>query len=141
MSSNLQHGARGAIPALDEPGLAAFLAGQPDVQVAYLFGSLANGRARPSSDVDIAILLADASDILAVAERRIRLMAAVEPFAKGDVDIVILNRASSVLQHEVLRTRHVIYERTQRVRVDFEVLAGKFYANEQYYRLQFLRID
>ena len=134
MSSHLQYGARGAMPALDEPGLAAFLACQLDVKVAYLFGSLANGRARLGSDVDIAILLADATDILAVAERRLRLMTAVEQFAKGDVDVVILNRASPLLQHEVLRTRHVIYERTQKARVDFEVLAGKIYADEQYHR-------
>src|SRR5207302_4717121 len=85
--------------------------------------------ARAGSDVDIAILLAAASDILAVAERRLRLMAAVERFATGDVDVVILNHASPVLQHEVLRTRHVIYERTQTARVDFEVRAGKIYAD------------
>src|SRR5436305_31525 len=121
MTSHFPHKPGRVVPALDEPALAACLADQPDVQVAYLFGSLATGRARPGSDVDIAILLADASDSLAVFERRLRLMETAERFAKGDVDLVILNHASPVLQHEVLRTRHVIYERTQRARVDFEV--------------------
>lgn len=58
-------GVPGAMPKLDEPALAAFLKTQPDVMVAYLFGSLAQRRAKPGSDVDIAILLADALDVLA----------------------------------------------------------------------------
>ena len=125
---------RGAIPIFDESALAAFLASQPDILVAYLFGSLAQGRARPGSDVDVAILLTDASDVLAVADRRLSLMATAERFATGDVDVVILNNASSVLQHEVLRTRHVIYQRSRNARVDFEVRAGKIYADEQWHR-------
>jgi predicted nucleotidyltransferase len=124
----------GVSPQLDEPALAAFLAAQPDVVVAYLFGSLAQGRATPLSDVDIAILLADAPDILAVADRRLQLIGAVEPFVRGDVDVVILNNASSVLQHEVLRNRHVIYERSRMARIDFEVRPGKIYADEQHHR-------
>ena len=131
--------APGATPQLDEPALAAFLADQPDVVVAYLFGSLAQGRATPRSDVDIAILLADASDIVAAAERRLQLMGAVEPFVRGSVDVVILNHASSVLQHEVLRKRHVIYERSRTARVDFEVRAGKIYADEQPHRDFFMQ--
>ena len=126
--------APGATPQLDEPALAEFLAAQPDVVVAYLFGSLAQGRATPRSDVDIAILLADASDILAVADRRLQLIGAVEPFVRGDVEVVILNSASSVLQHEVLHKRHVIFERSRMARVDFEVRAGKIYADEQPHR-------
>src|SRR5262245_35033724 len=109
---------------VDEAGLAAFLATQPDVLVAYLFGSTVQGRATSRSDVDIALLLADASDVLAVAQRRLQLIAALEPFVGAQVDVVILNNASSVLQHEVLRNRHVLYQRTLGARVDFEVLAG-----------------
>ena len=131
--------APGAVPQLDEPALAAFLAAQPDIVVAYLFGSLAQGRAKPRSDIDIAILLADTSDILAAAERRLQLNGAVEPFVKGVVDVVILNNASSVLQHEVLRNRHVIYERSRMARVDFEVRAGKIYADEQPHRDFFMQ--
>ena len=60
-----------------------------------------------------------------------QLLSDVESFVAGDVDVVILNDASSVLQHEVLRKRHVIYERTRTARIDFEVRAGKIYADEQ----------
>jgi len=37
--------------------LREYLASQPDVVAAYVFGSVAQGRARPQSDVDIAVLL------------------------------------------------------------------------------------
>ena len=39
-------------PMLDETGLIAFLETQPDIAAAYLFGSLAQGRATPRSDID-----------------------------------------------------------------------------------------
>jgi len=105
------------IPRVDEPRLAACLAAQPDVQA----------RATSRSDIDIAILLADASDPLAVAQRRLRLLSDLDPFVSGQLDVVILNHASSVLQHEVLRHRHVLYQRDVSTRADFEVRANKFY--------------
>lgn len=43
--------------AIDFQPLCAFLATQDEVVVAYLFGSVAQGRARPGSDVDLALLL------------------------------------------------------------------------------------
>jgi predicted nucleotidyltransferase len=128
------------IPQVDELGLAAFLATQTDVWVAYLFGSLAQGRATSGSDVDIAILLADASDPLAVAQRRLRLLAALEPFVSGQLDVVILNQASSVLQHEVLRHRHILYQRDPSIRADFEVRANQVYTDEAPLREYFAQV-
>ncbi len=118
-------------PHLDEAALAAFLATQPDVLAAYLFGSFAQGRAAPRSDVDVAILLAGEPDVLTAAQRRLQLTAMLEPFSDRSIDVVILNHASAVLQHEVLRFRHVLYERSRTARVDFEVRVGKIYDDEQ----------
>ena len=39
--------------------LTDFLMHQPDVRLAYLFGSQAQGRAHALSDVDVAVLLAE----------------------------------------------------------------------------------
>lgn len=119
--------ARSHAPALDENGLAAFLATQPDVIAAYIFGSLAEGRATPHSDVDTAILFADASDPLAVGDRQLQLMGELERFTDREVDVVILNTAPLILQNQVLRHGRLLYERDQRARVDFEVRAGKIY--------------
>jgi len=51
--------------------LTEYLAAQPDVIAAYLFGSQATGRARAGSDVDVAVLL-DEEDSVARFERRLR---------------------------------------------------------------------
>jgi len=116
-------------PALDEAGLVDYLVTQPEVVAAYLFGSLAEERATSHSDVDIAVLLADASDPLAIGDCQLRLMGDLEPFADREVDVVILNTAPPILQHQVLRNGRLLYERDRRMRVEFEVRAGQTYAD------------
>ena len=116
-------------PQVDETGLAAFLSTQLDVVAAYIFSSLAEGRATPHSDVDVAVLLADASDPLAAGDRQLQLMGELERFAGREVDVAILNTAPPILQHQVLRHRRLLCERDRRARVDFEVWAGKIYAD------------
>jgi predicted nucleotidyltransferase len=109
--------------------LVAFLATQPDVVAAYLFGSLAEGRASPRSDVDIAILLAGVPDLLAAGERQLALMGELEQYADRKMDVVMLNTAPPILQHQVLRNGRLLYERNVSDRIEFEVRAGKIYAD------------
>jgi uncharacterized protein len=113
-------------PTLDEGRLVAFLATQPDIVAAYLFGSLAQGRATPHSDVDIAVLLAGTEQAF---ERQLQLMGDLRPFADREVDVVILNRVPPVLQHQVLAYGQLLYEHDRRARVAFEVRAGQIYAD------------
>ena len=127
------------LPQVDERGLADFLATQPDVVAAYLFGSLAEGRATPHSDVDTAILLTAASDPLTVGDRQLQLMGELERFADREVDVVMLNTAPPILQHQVLRHGRLLYERDRQARVDFEVRAGQVYADLQSVRDFFRR--
>jgi predicted nucleotidyltransferase len=115
-------------PSLERSGLVAFLGTQPDVIAAYLFGSLAQGRATSSSDVDIAVLLSPA-DPESVWERQLQLMGEIERFVHGQVEVVILDTAPPILQDQVLRYGRLLYERDRRARVTFEVQAGKSYAD------------
>lgn len=117
-------------PRLDEAGLVAFLATQEDVVAAYLFGSLAQGRAHPRSDIDLAILLAPTSREKEW-DRRLQLMDDLRRFADREVEVVTLNSASPILRHQVLRYGRRLYERDRRARVEFEVWAGKVYADLQ----------
>jgi len=116
-------------PRLDEEGLAAFLATQPDVAAAYVFGSVAQGRATARSDVDIALLLAEPSDPVRLAERRLQLMEQLALYADHPVDVVVLNRNSVLLQHQALSAGRLVYERDREARVRFEVIAGKQHAD------------
>ena len=111
-----------------EAALARYLATQPDVIVAYLFGSRATGRARAESDVDVAVLLNE-QDSVARFERRLRLGNEVEDVVSRPVDLIVLNDAPPILQHQVLCYGQLLFERSRRARVEFEVQAGQVYAD------------
>lgn len=71
------------------------------VQEAYLFGSSARGEATAHSDVDVAVHLRDADlGSFDVADVTAELIAALGTNA---VDLVVLNRATPLLYHRVLR--------------------------------------
>ena len=119
-------------PVLDETGLIAFLKTQPDIAATYLFGSLAQGRATPHSDIDIAILLKRVPKRLGGAtDRQLSLMDAFRGFADREVDVVILNTAPPVLKDQVLRYGRRLYESDRTTRVNFEVRTGQEYADLQ----------
>jgi predicted nucleotidyltransferase len=105
------------------------LAAQPDVLAAYLFGSYATGKARPESDVDVAVLLSG-TDEMERFERRLRLMGEVEEaLGRRPADVVVLNDAPPLLAHQVLRNGRLIFERDRTARVEFEVRAGQVYTD------------
>jgi uncharacterized protein len=90
--------------------LAALLEAEPDVVVAYLFGSRARGTPRPGSDADVAVLLADDTDPHA---RQVELSAALGP----EVDVVVLNHVPVALGYRVLRDGVLLVNRDDRARV------------------------
>ena len=84
--------------------LSAALAARKEILEAYLFGSHARGKARPDSDIDVAVYidetLADDGHWGYRAELTTDLMAAL---GTNDVDVVVLNKAPILLYHRVLR--------------------------------------
>jgi uncharacterized protein len=73
------------------------LQAEPAVRLAYLFGSTARGEGRPTSDVDLGVVLDAAGPLLGeLAER-------LERDLRQTVDLVDLRRAPPLLLHEVLR--------------------------------------
>lgn len=108
--------------------LIEYLSAQEDVLAAYLFGSQASGKAQPGSDVDVAVLLSQ-EDGFVRFERRLRLGNEAEDAIGRPVDLIVLNDAPPLLQHQVLKHGWLLYERDQRARVEFEVRAGQMYAD------------
>jgi predicted nucleotidyltransferase len=114
---------------LDIQPLVDYLTTQPDVLAAYLFGSHAAGKARPGSDVDLAVLLSE-QDASQRFERRLRLMGEVEDaLARRPADVVVLNDAPPLLTYQALREGRLIFERDRAARVEFEVRAGQIYTD------------
>jgi hypothetical protein len=106
------------------------------VILAYLFGSHAEGRARLSSDVDIAVLLPHDMMPLKTFDKQFKLMAELEDaLAVNEVDVVILNEAPPLLAFEVVKHGKVLYEDpVTRPAVDFAARTISVYADTAYFR-------
>jgi predicted nucleotidyltransferase len=70
-----------------------------NVKLALLFGSVAQGRARPDSDIDLALLQTSL------------------------LDLVMLNQATPFLRHQIARTCEVLYEKSPGDFADYASLA------------------
>jgi predicted nucleotidyltransferase len=101
-----------------------------DVRLAYIFGSVARGDARPMSDLDVGVVFsvvpapglldALATDLHVAAGRR--------------VDLVILNEAPPLLVHEAIRAAQVVVCRDEDERVQFETRATARYLDTGHLR-------
>lgn len=81
--------------------IAEYLAANPAVVAGVLFGSGAAGRLRPDSDLDLALLFASEHE---PDERAVLQMRAdLETLVRRDVDLIVLNRASTILAFQVAR--------------------------------------
>jgi predicted nucleotidyltransferase len=97
-------------------GIRGVLARRDDVRLAYVFGSVARGRARPRSDVDVAVLFEGES-----APRVLdHLTEDLEDAAGRRVDLIDLATAPPLLAHQVVSTGTCIVCRHPRERAAFE---------------------
>jgi uncharacterized protein len=115
-----------------EPALRSLLEQRPEILVGYLFGSVVCGRARPDSDVDIAVLVAD--EVMADDSFRYRLNRISDLMSvlkRDDVDFVLLNEAPPLLAHRILRYGKLVFERSPSARVAFQVRTMNRYSDTQ----------
>ncbi len=78
---------------------------QPDIELACVFGSFAEGRQTPESDIDVAIAAREPID----AQRRLALNDAIANAAGRPVDLVDLHRAGPlVLTQALTRGKRII---------------------------------
>jgi uncharacterized protein len=100
---------------------------RPEVVAVYLFGSLARGRARDDSDIDVAVLLAPDFDVDAHRLYRLDRANELASALRRPVDVVLLNVAPLVLRNQVLSYGQLVYETNRRQRVDYEVRSRQAY--------------
>lgn len=102
--------------------LRAFFASRKDVVAAYLFGSVARGAARPSSDVDVAVLLAaGAPQSVADYDAVFGMQDELADLLGRDVDLVVMNEAPLDLLHRVLRDGELVHDGDTLRRMEFEL--------------------
>ena len=93
-----------------------------------MFGSVAMGRARPDSDVDIAVLVNGRVQASRMSEYRSKLIVELgSVLRRSDVDVIILNQATPLLAHRVLSQGKLVFERSASARVRFQVKTASRY--------------
>lgn len=111
-----------------------FLQKQDPVELAYLFGSVAQQRAGKLSDVDLAIFVDESIDKKDRFDLKLRLISDLEDIMKNDgVDLVIMNDAPISLNFEIIKTNYPLFIRDKNLKVDFEHYIMSRYLDRQYY--------
>jgi len=109
-------------PAQQEIILAALAPLRP--AAVYLFGSIASGRQRPDSDIDLAFLTDAAVEPLVVFQ----ISQSLADRLGREVDLVDLSPATTVMAKEVIRTGILLSDRVPALRQDFEMRTLSDYA-------------
>jgi len=95
----------------------------PSVELVVLFGSVARGRSRPDSDLDVAVRCDGAADLDAL------YLLLAPRLAATLLDLVDLRRTGSLLAFQVARHGRLLYERDPGAFRSFQSLASRRYCD------------
>ncbi len=107
---------------------AGVLEPRPDVQLAYLYGSVARGQSLPSSDIDIGVVLRErlpAAECLGLELELEHALAASSGL--DNVDVRVVSQAPLLVQGAVATEGMLLYARDDAARVAFETQARSRY--------------
>ena len=107
------------------PAAANYLNSLTSIEFAYLFGGLVKHGLRPLSDVDIAVHLEPATDIV---ETKLELLDhLIDILQTDEIDLVILNNAPLTLKMQILYHKRILVDKKPFVRHAFESLTMREY--------------
>jgi uncharacterized protein len=107
--------------------LSELLASETAVEFAYLFGSLAKGRPREASDVDVAVHFGGSGSRSDRLDRGLELEGRLEAKLGRTVQVVVLNDAPLELRFNVLHHGIPLQARDRGARTRFFVDTGRRY--------------
>lgn len=116
------------------------LATKPEVLAGYVFGSVASGKQRPNSDVDIAVLVDEKLLKKNPLKYRLSLMMDLGAALKrADVDVVLMNEAPPALAYNIVAKGVLVFERSRSARVAFQVRMFNMFMDTEPMRQLYLR--
>ena len=98
----------------------------------YLFGSYARDKAKPGSDIDIAILLEKDKNQKS-SELKIEIYEELIKNGLDNIDLVILNQASALLTYEVVKENKLLYKKDKFQAASYQSLMIRKYLDFEYY--------
>lgn len=100
--------------------LEGYMQSRSEVLFSYLYGSYAKGSANRLSDVDVAVFVEEKSLPDGLFDYKLKLVAELSLVLKtSSVEVIVLNEASSMLAHQVLKHGVLISSRNEKKRVEF----------------------
>lgn len=91
------------------------------VSAAWVFGSVATGKDRPDSDIDIAVLFIEGLDKQIRFDIRLAIAAELAGLTGREIDVLDMQAAPLLLQHQVRRFGYLLFEKDHVYRMDFDV--------------------
>jgi predicted nucleotidyltransferase len=107
--------------------VAEYLYNHDKVSSAWLFGSVATGKAGEDSDLDIAILFNPGMSKYERFDLRLEISGELERLAGREADVVDMEAAPLYLQHQVRKTGRLIAEKDHTYRVNFDIRSRREY--------------
>jgi hypothetical protein len=102
------------------PSFKDYLHRRSEIIAAYIFGSVAAGKAHKFSDVDVALLLVEGVDSLKAWDIVLEAMGEAETAFKRRADVQSLQTAPIVFRYLVFKHGQLIFDRAAHVRARFE---------------------
>jgi predicted nucleotidyltransferase len=100
------------------PQAAKYLKTRHDVEFAYLFGGLAKKEPSPLSDVDIAVYLAEDTDVV---ESKLSIMEELAGILlTEEIDLVVLNNASLPICMNIIKNHKILVDKKPVVRHSYQ---------------------
>ena len=107
---------------------------QEHLRLAYLFGSVAEGKTGRLSDVDIAVFLDKSLSKKERFDIQLKLMSEMASILKTDkIDLVIMNDAPLSLNYEIIKENHPLFVREKGEKLDLEHRILSRYLDRRYY--------
>lgn len=113
------------------------------INTIYLFGSYALNKAKPSSDIDLAIL--EKENMKLTPDEYLKLYVKLsERLDPQKIDLLILNKVSPTTKHEVLSNSEMLYNIDPNYTTNFRIKFLKFYFDfkhilDDYYKIMNLK--
>ena len=110
-----------------------FLNKQKHVKLAYLFGSVAEGKEGKLSDVDIAVFLDESLSKKERFDLQLKLISGLTGILKTDrIDLIIMNDAPLLLKYNIIKHGKILKDNIEtRVKVESRILSD--YLDMKYY--------
>jgi predicted nucleotidyltransferase len=113
--------------------VAEFLSTQKHVKLAYLFGSVAEGKEGKRSDVDLAVFLDDSLSKPEEFNLQLKLISELTSILKTDrIDLNVINNAPLLLRYNILKHGKILKgDKETKIKVESGILSD--YLDMKYY--------